>query len=59
MSWEIHTNLNEESFNLQNIFKYLAQIMNKRPQPTEFTKIIETINMFINSDDTPFMKREI
>ena len=40
----------------QNI---IAQIMNRRPQPTEFTIIIETIRMFINSRDTPFTIREI
>ena len=38
---------------------YLAQIMNRRPQPTKLTNIIETISMLINSMDTPFMTREI
>ena len=38
---------------------YLAQIMNRIPQPTKFTKIIETISMLINSRDTTFMIREI
>ena len=33
--------------------------MNRRPQPTKYTKIIETISMLINSRDTPFMTREI
>ena len=38
---------------------YLVQIMNRRPQHTEFTKIIKIIRMFINSRDTEFMTREI
>ena len=38
---------------------YLAQIMNRRPQLTKFTNNIETISIFINSRDTPFMIREI
>ena len=33
--------------------------MNRRPQPTKLTKIIETISMLINSRDTSFMTREI
>ena len=33
--------------------------MNRRPQLTKFTNNIETISIFINSRDTPFMTREI
>ena len=35
---------------------YLAQIINRRSQPTKFTKIIETIRMFINSRDTTYIR---
>ena len=38
---------------------YLANIMNNRPQPTELTKISESISMFIDSRDIPFTTREI